>query len=78
MAAIFDSTELDSEECANLGRLAKALDPAPVIALLGFPRVDDRLRALSAGAAAVISKPLVVDDLFGELERLESGELVNG
>ncbi len=52
----------------ELARLAAALRPAPVIALLAFPRTEDDAQARSAGAAAVLSKPLAVDDLFWELE----------
>jgi CheY-like chemotaxis protein len=72
VAAIFDAAGLNEACCRDLRRLAAALHPAPVIALLAFPRVEDHRRALSAGAAAVLSKPLVVDDLFWELERVES------
>ena len=69
VAAIFDSADLGQDQCGDLNRLVATLHPAPVIALLAFPRVEDHRRALSAGAAAVLSKPLAVDDLFWELER---------
>ena len=69
-AAIFDGTECRGEELGELRRLSAAVSPAPVIALLHFPRVDDRDRALSAGASAVMSKPLLIEDLFWELDRL--------
>ena len=68
-AAIFDGTDLSEDECDDLHHLAATLHPTPVIALLAFPRIDDHRRAVSAGAAAVLSKPLLVDDLFWELER---------
>ena len=67
-AAIFDCDDLDDAEFAELRRLAAALRPAPVLALMSFPRIEDQCRAVAAGAAAVLSKPLVVDDLFGELD----------
>lgn len=63
-AAIFDGVDLSDEECDELRRWAAALRPAPVYVLLGFPRVEHSRRALAAGAAAVISKPLALDDLF--------------
>jgi CheY-like chemotaxis protein len=72
-AAIFDGAQLSEEQCGDLHRLATSLEPVPVVALLAFPRVEDHRRALSAGAAAVISKPLAVDDLFWELDRVASG-----
>jgi len=72
-AALFDGSCLCDEEADQLHRLTEVLRPAPVIALLDFPRVEDRCRALAAGAAAVLSKPLAVDDLFWELEENISG-----
>jgi len=39
-----------------------------VIALLSFPRIEDHDRALSAGASIVLSKPLLMADLLGEIE----------
>ena len=71
-AAIFDGAYVGPEDFDQLQRLATTLHPAPVIALLAFPRVEDKKRALSAGAAAVVSKPVAVDDLFWELERVGS------
>lgn len=66
-AGIFDATECRADEAASLARLAAAIRPAPVVALLDFPRVDDCDRALRAGAAAVLSKPLLIDDLYWQL-----------
>jgi hypothetical protein len=34
------------------------------VALLTCPRIEERSRALAAGAAAVFSKPLMLEDLF--------------
>jgi CheY-like chemotaxis protein len=73
-AAIFDGTDLGSEEYRELQRLVAAVHPAPVIVLLAFPRIEDRDRARSAGAAAVVSKPVNVDDLIWEVGgRVDSG-----
>jgi hypothetical protein len=69
MAAIFDGTDLCGDECDALRRVADALRPTPVIALLSFPRIDDHNRALSAGASTVLSKPLLVEDLLEALDR---------
>ncbi len=68
-AAIYDAANLCDGEYDELHHLAAAMRPAPVIALLAFPRVEDQQRALWAGAATVLSKPLAVDDLFWELDR---------
>jgi DNA-binding NarL/FixJ family response regulator len=72
-AAIFDGDECRGQERAALEELAAALGPAPIVALLNFPRVADRDRALAAGAKAVLSKPLLIDDLFWQIERLVEG-----
>ena len=69
VAGIFDAGDGDAEY-ETLRRLTADLRPAPVIALLGFPRVEDRDRALAAGATAVLSKPLLLEDLYWQLDRL--------
>ncbi|MCE5302119.1 MAG: hypothetical protein LLF97_03300 [Planctomycetaceae bacterium] len=66
-AAIFDADRFDTQSCAKLKRLTAALRPSPVLALTTFPREEDRRKALEAGAAAVLSKPFLLDDLL-ELE----------
>lgn len=68
-AAIFDGPDCCGGEFDELDHLCGTLAPAPVIALLDFPRIEDHHRALAAGAAAVVSKPLHLDDLFWELDR---------
>ncbi len=69
-AAIFDADECSGKELDDLRRLVAAIEPAPVLALMDFPRVESRDRALATGARAVLSKPLLVDDLFWQLDRL--------
>lgn len=70
IAAVFDAAECRGEELAALERMATSLKPAPIIALLEFPRIEDHQRALSAGASAVLSKPLLIDDLIWQMDRL--------
>jgi len=67
-AVLFDGTECTEEEASEIGRLAERFAPAPVVALLDFPRVEDRDRARAAGATAVISKPLALEDLYWYLD----------
>lgn len=69
-AAIFDTTECQGQELDQLQGVAMRLSPTPVVALLDFPRVEDRDRALMAGAAAVLSKPLLIEDLYWQLDQL--------
>jgi len=72
-AAIFEGSDCREEQLDELRHLAAALRPAPIVALLDFPRIEDRRRALSAGAAAVVSKPLQLEDLFWEMDRALEG-----
>jgi len=65
---LFDGTECTEDEAVEIGRLAERFAPAPVVALLDFPRVEDRDRARLAGAMAVISKPLALEDLYWHLD----------
>jgi CheY-like chemotaxis protein len=67
-AGVFDGTDLADDECDALRRFVIAVRPAPVIALLSFPRIEDHARALSAGAAVVLSKPLMMEDLFEAID----------
>jgi CheY-like chemotaxis protein len=69
-AAIFDGSDCRGQELRQLEHLAAMLRPAPIIALLDFPRIEDRNRALAAGASAVVSKPLHLDDLFWQLDQV--------
>ncbi len=76
VAVLFDGTDCRAEEWVALKDLTTAVSPlpgapnVPIIALLDFPRIEDQRRALSAGAAAVLSKPLLVDDLFWQLDAI--------
>jgi DNA-binding NarL/FixJ family response regulator len=67
-AAIFDAADGGQEELDQVRRLSAALAPAPLVVLMDFPRIDDVARLHSAGAAALLAKPLHVDDLVWALE----------
>jgi len=69
-AGLFDTAQMDAWQSDRLRRFTQALGPVPVLALVGFPRVEDRDRALAAGAAAVLAKPFLLEDLDDELDRL--------
>jgi CheY-like chemotaxis protein len=68
--AIFDGTDGSDEELSCLAQFSQNLPRVPMIVLLNFPRVEDRDRVLAAGATAVLSKPLLLEDLCGELGRV--------
>ncbi|HBO45647.1 MAG TPA: hypothetical protein DD670_17310 [Planctomycetaceae bacterium] len=72
-AVLFDASTADDPEMAPLRRLHHDLDGGtPILAMLDFPRVEDRDRARAAGASAILSKPLLLDDLFEHLDRFAS------
>ncbi len=62
--AIWDADRCHEAETDQLRRLAAAVRPAPLVALLTCPRLEEYERALAAGASAVFSKPLSVGQVF--------------
>jgi len=70
VAILFDASDARGDELALLQSLAASAGPAPILVLLDFPRGEDRDRVLAAGAQAVLSKPLLIEDLFWQLDRL--------
>ncbi len=67
---LFDATDGRGEEFEHL-RCLSAWSPRPaIVALVDFPRVEDRDRLLAAGADAVLSKPLVLEDLYWHVDRV--------
>ena len=75
---IFDGGDLRHGEEEQLRQMAAMLRPAGVIALLDFPRLEDTHRALAAGAAAVLAKPVFLDDLAWEMDRLMAQPTATG
>jgi hypothetical protein len=65
---IWDGIQCDAAEADALRRLAAAVHPAPILALLDFPRVDGLRRAIAAGAAGVVAKPFLWDELLRRIE----------
>jgi hypothetical protein len=69
-AVIWDDTYCGERQAARMATTVRAVQPAPVVALFHFLRIDDHRRALAAGAAAALTKPLLMDDLLWHLNRL--------
>jgi CheY-like chemotaxis protein len=71
-AAIWDGSQLDPIELESLAQLGTrmAVDQAPVVALLDFPRVEHLSIAKAAGAAALLGKPYQLALLHDELTRV--------
>jgi hypothetical protein len=69
-AAIWDAPPAIESWAGLLANLDRDLKGTPVIALASFPRIEDIDRLRAAGAAAVVSKPFWLDDLFWQVEQL--------
>jgi len=71
-AVIWDVAASIEFDGAKLDRFAKQMRPAPIIAMIGFPRESDRQLALDCGASSVVSKPYLLQELWTELARVTS------
>jgi len=70
VAGVFDCPSAIVADRIALSNFVAQLAGAPVIALLGFPRTDDWRVAHSAGAATVLSKPFLHEELWSALQSL--------
>jgi hypothetical protein len=68
-AWLWDAWPHELADSPRLARLLAAAGAAPLLAVAGFPRPEDIARAKLAGIAAVVSKPLLLEDLWGQLDR---------
>ena len=68
VAAIYDGASLDAAGLAELRQLTAEVSPAPVLALLDAPRIQDVRLARTLGAA-VLAKPFRIDELLWQLPR---------
>ena len=66
-AILVDGTDFQAAEFDALRQIAERFPQTSRIALMDFPRIEDRRRLLQAGAAAVFSKPINLEDLFHEI-----------
>ncbi len=71
-AALWDCPGYAPADLAELARLRQTMATAPIIALTDFARIEDRGRLLCAGATAFVSKPLMLDDLYWQLDEVTS------
>ena len=69
-AGIWEGRQLDDREVPRLAKFCRrlAVDEAPVLALVDFPRRDRVERARAAGAAVVLGKPWLNVDLVATLQ----------
>jgi hypothetical protein len=73
--ALFDGSECDPTEIEQIRHFAETLAHTRIVVLLDFPRIENHDRALAAGAAAVLSKPFLVEDLFWHLRSVSQNEV---
>src|SRR5258708_5835386 len=59
-------------DVTDLLALREAFAEVPIVVVTSFPRMGDHQRLVAAGAAAVFSKPLSLDDLEYQLELLRA------
>ena len=71
-AAIYDGIAADGPTLRSIGDVVQQLQPKPVVALLDYVRRQDFDRAMAAGVAAVVAKPLLTHDLLWYLDDLIS------
>ncbi|APU97286.1 response regulator [Sphingobacterium sp. B29] len=62
--------EIDGYEAIQLIRNSRFMGKIPVIAVTAQAMSGDREKCLEAGAQSYVSKPIDVDKLMGEIERL--------
>ena len=66
-AVVWDTNAVASANSDRVAAVRTRCGGAPLLALIGFPRAEDIAAAHAAGVAAVLSKPLLIDDLVDEL-----------
>ncbi|MBX7166388.1 MAG: hypothetical protein K1X74_08555 [Pirellulales bacterium] len=80
-AAELDAPRLDGvvwdarspEDLQELAELRRRVPSVPIVALAGFPRWQDVRSLRALGAAAIVSKPFLIDELLWLLARLARG-----
>jgi DNA-binding NarL/FixJ family response regulator len=73
-AVLWDGGSVQEERLQELSNVATHFNPAPVIAVVSFPRVGSVRSLQMAGAAAVVSKPFANEELLWQIQRaMDSG-----
>jgi DNA-binding response OmpR family regulator len=67
--AIWDCDGEFAASQSSFERLVERWPETAKIVLIGFPRVADQAAALASGAAAVVSKPFIIEDLLWQMRQ---------
>jgi CheY-like chemotaxis protein len=76
-AVLFDVRNNPASDLPTLRAIKSSIPETPIIALAGFPRIDDARTLESAGVAAIISKPYLAADLVWQIEQALSMQRAN-
>jgi CheY-like chemotaxis protein len=66
---LFDVRSNPAADLRTLSAIKSVMPETPIIALAGFPRIDDVRSLESAGVAAIVSKPFLAADLVWQIEQ---------
>jgi CheY-like chemotaxis protein len=70
LAILWDTFAERAADPSEVHRIRRDAGDAPLIAILGFPRVEEIQRAFAAGVHSVVSKPFRLEDLFWQLDQI--------
>ncbi len=69
-AGLLDLADARPDDLDELAHFVARLQPAPILALMHFPRTQDVRLATQCGAAGVLSKPIQLEDLLSRLAQV--------
>jgi hypothetical protein len=75
-AVLLDGISTDAEQLEAIRRIVQRFHPARLTVLADFPRIEDVTQMQAAGAAAVLAKPVLLEDLFCEMEQVADNQVV--
>ena len=66
-AILMDGGTSHRQDLCRIRQLTQQFPRLPLVAVVGYPRLEDRQRLLDAGACRMISKPYLLDNLLTTL-----------
>jgi DNA-binding NarL/FixJ family response regulator len=77
-AVLWDAGLAAEANTTELAAIQAAFPGAPIIALTDFLRIEQHKRLLAAGAAVVLSKPVMLAELLWQLDEVGGAERNGG